>query len=359
VKSRLAFLITIFLITAGGALMAMPLFSRSGVPQDALDVVAGYFQDANDRLKKVVPNPDGKTLSAQQFNQARAAQLIQQCDRVLLQLKGQTSGWVAHHMPQTMKDGLALADRQVQQIFKKVPADMLAKMQPQFALVDVRTVQNFALSTTQTFHKAADSMTGRAKEILRTTQQLGVSEKDINKVLVGGVIEGKPREAIRQLGDEMRQVHGDTVEINGKNYDVEKYAELVARTRTREATVTARHDRLSELGLDLVMIIGRLSTNFCSAFLNQVFSLSGTSDKYPSYASLPGGGPPFHPNCSKSTRPFVEELASEKQLATAEILPDAEKLLGMDQAQAQRSYQDLQIKQQVATRHATTEAAVF
>ena len=56
--------------------------------------------------------------------------------------------------------------------------------------------------------------------------------------------------------------------------------------------MTARHERLGELGLDLVAFVGRVSDNFCSAFLGQVFSLSGTSNKYPAYASLPGGGPP-------------------------------------------------------------------
>jgi hypothetical protein len=143
------------------------------------------------------------------------------------------------------------------------------------------------------------------------------------------------------------------------NFDVGYYAEMVARTKTREASVDARHERLSELGLDLVAIVGRISKNFCTAFLGQVFSLSGNSDKYPAYSSLPGGGPPFHPNCSKSTRPFVEELASDKQLDQADGLDDADKLLGMDATQAQRAFKDLQIHAQQKDRYATTASKLF
>jgi hypothetical protein len=90
-----------------------------------------------------------------------------------------------------------------------------------------------------------------------------------------------------------------------------------------------------------------------------VFSLSGKSDKYPAYAELPGGGPPFHPNCSKSTRPFIEDLASSKQLDQADGLDDADKLLGMKPAEAQRTFKDLQIYDQQKDRYATTAKKLF
>src|SRR5205814_1004202 len=81
----------------------------------------------------------------------------------------------------------------------------------------------------------------------------------INKILAGGVIEGRPLDTIRRLKAELEEIHGETVEVNGKNFDVGYYAEMVARTKTRQATVVARHERLGDLGLDLVAIIGRLS----------------------------------------------------------------------------------------------------
>src|SRR5207248_2252057 len=77
-----------------------------------------------------------------------------------------------------------------------------------------------------------------------------------------------------------------------------------------------------------------------------------SSDKYPAYASLPGGGPPFHPNCSKSTAPFIEALASKEQLDLAAGVDDAEKLLDVkDPAEAQRRFKALQLFQQQEDRY--------
>jgi hypothetical protein len=159
---------------------------------------------------------------------------------------------------------------------------------------------------------------------LRTIAEQGLGREKLNRILAGGVIEGAPVETIRTLRDELSKIHGETVPIVDKNgdtinYAAKDYAEMVARTQTRQATTIARHERLESNGVDLVSIVGRVSTNFCTAFLGQVFSLSGKSDKYPALSSLPGGAgpyppPPFHPHCSKSTRP-VRRLPGQRQAA--------------------------------------------
>jgi len=73
----------------------------------------------------------------------------------------------------------------------------------------------------------------------------------------------------------------------------------------------------------------------------------GQHPRYPHFDSLPSGGPPFHPNCSKSVRAFVEDLASDEQKQRAQGVPDAEKLLGVSPTEAQRRFKGLQIGQQV------------
>lgn len=341
--------------------MATPELFDSGLPRRETALVARYFLSAQARMKQMVFHPVGTTQSSQAFRQARAAEQIARVDTILRRLKIQTSAWVGKNAPAVFRDAKKRADQQAIDAGVKMDGRLF---DGSFSQVDQRTIVLFARDTLADLDKAAESMADRAASVLRQTAQVGLSEADINTVLAGGVIAGKPVETVRTLREALRQVHGDEIEIVGRsgtpmNFKVGYYAEMVARTKTRQATVIARHDRLAELGMDLVAIVGRISNNFCTAFLGQVFSLSGNHPKYPAFAELPGGGPPFHPNCSKSTRPFVEELAGRRQLDQAEGLDDARKLLRMDQAAAQRAFKDLQLHAQQKDRYATTEKQLF
>lgn len=338
-----------------------PELFDSGLPRRQTDVLADLFTTAGERLKRMVLHPTGRTQGAREFRAGRAAQLNAQVDRVLADLGRHTAAWVGQAVPAAFTAGIQRADQQARDAGVRVEGRGPVGS---FALIDRRAVEVFAHDITADLNRAAESMADRAVRLLRDTAQRGLSEQDINTILAGGVIQGQPVQAIRELRESLRAVHGNRVRILDKNGDpmefrVGYYAQLVARTRTREATVHARHSRLKDLGLDLVAIVGRISRNFCSAFLGQVFSLSGKHGKYPAYSSLPGGGPPFHPQCSKSTRPFVEELAGEKQKEDAEGNDDAQQLLNTEPADAQRRYRDLQLYQQVRQDYATTEKRLF
>jgi hypothetical protein len=98
--------------------------------------------------------------------------------------------------------------------------------------------------------------------------------------------------------------------IGGRKYRADKYAEMVARTKTAEATSVGTANRLLEEGYDLTMVSAHGATDGCAFYEGKIFSISGTDTRYPSLQELPNGGPPFHPNCKHRLVPFVEELAS-------------------------------------------------
>jgi hypothetical protein len=169
------------------------------------------------------------------------------------------------------------------------------------------------------FHSLSDSIANTR----------GSGEAAFNRAIARGLISGDPRiadRAVRELfrddripggapeAESVRRLGNKVVTVGRAEMTVRQYAMTVVRTRTREATVTARHERLGLSGISLVQITGRNSPNFCTAFIGLVCSLSGeqTIDgvTYPALASLPGGGPPFHPNCSKGTAAYVAELVS-------------------------------------------------
>ncbi len=329
--------------------MATDDLSNSGVPASSVDVIGDLFVAASERMAKIVLRPPGGTDAAQAFAQGRAATQLRQVQQILASLKRGSATWTGSALTAAVTSGVALADRQAADAGVRPARSPLAGS---FHAVDRGTVQTFARDIFADLSKAADSMATRATTVLRQTRQLKLSESTIDRVLAGGVIDGQPRQAIRELRQELQAVHGGTVRIVGRSgkpieFDVRTYAELVARTKTRQATVVARHERLESTGLDLVAIVGRVSNNFCSGYLGKVFSISGRDSRYPALSSLPGGGPPFHPNCTKSTRPFLADLASAAQLKAADGVPDADQLLNVDSTVAQRRYKDLQVRTQV------------
>jgi hypothetical protein len=329
-----------------------PSLFDSGVPRDVSEQLARYFIDAQQRAKKIILNPPGTKQSSRQFHRAAASERLVQIDGVLRRLNRDASDWVGEQMPEVYREGIRRAHRQAVEAGVRGDGRGASALEGSFTVIDERALTVLARDTMADLNKAADSMGDRYKSVLRQTAEIGMSAADVNTLLAGGIIDGAPVETARALTKELRAIHGDRVRLIDKNGEARElkvgyYADMVARTKTREAVEAARHERLEELGLDLVAIVGKESDNFCTAFLDQVFSLSGRSEKYPPLSSIPGGGPPFHPNCSKSTRPFVEELATEKQLERGEGIPDARKLLGMDTSRAQKAYKELQIRQQL------------
>lgn len=327
------------------------------------------YQAAATRLRDRVLNPPGSTDFAREFNQARAAQILAQVQREIERLKGEAAQWTGTALSESMARGIAVADGQARRAGITAPppppgaapggAAPEGGADGTFALVDRSAVEQLARDTVGDLFKAADSMQAQAGNALRRMAAEGVTHAQVNAILSGGVIEGRPVQAIRELREALRKVHGSKVTIRDKNGDditfgVGYYAKMVAVTKTREAVSKGRHARLASRGMDLVVIVGRISTNFCTAYMDKVFSISGTHDRYPALARLPGGGPPFHPNCTKGTAPFIEALADAQDIAAGEPDPDLEPMLTTDdRTELQRRFQATQGATQARTRAAT------
>ncbi len=97
----------------------------------------------------------------------------------------------------------------------------------------------------------------------------------------------------------------DFITINGRNYNVKDYAELVARTRMRESQTEAVKEMAKQFDNDLVVFSKHDNPcEECAQYEGQVFSLSGESDEY---EKLPEEAePPIHPNCEHNLNPTSE-----------------------------------------------------
>lgn len=108
------------------------------------------------------------------------------------------------------------------------------------------------------------------------------------------------------------------VDAAGKEWNLKTYAEMVARTTTREAMIEGTANRLLEHGHDLAEIIGGSGKNTCekcAAWVGKTVSLTGATPGYPTLADARADGM-FHANCSHNIAiavSFEEAISAAKK----------------------------------------------
>lgn len=84
------------------------------------------------------------------------------------------------------------------------------------------------------------------------------------------------------------------VPINGRNYQLEKYARMVARTTSREAATQGMANRLRANEIDLYTVDDHEGAcEICAQFNGNTYSLDGVTPGYKVLDTMP----PFHPSC--------------------------------------------------------------
>lgn len=159
----------------------------------------------------------------------------------------------------------------------------------------------------------------QARRFLRVTQQKLLTEKQINEGIARGIIEGETRKQVsdRLLKQLKGQLEAGVTKIairckDGKirNYDIAKYAELVARTRTREAVTQGA----IRTGMDYDVYLYQVSVHsgaceMCIPVQGKVFAVvEGTG--FPMLT--PDVTPPIHPRCCHCLTALIPRDAEQE-----------------------------------------------
>ena len=300
---------------------------RAGpLPVDA-GLTAFYKRAAlelNDRAKQRLIK-DARTLTVE----ARRARVLQrEIAGILQELDEDTAEWIAKNIPKAYLRGVRVADLSFAEIGVAGPGTIQPLIHREAIQVLVNDLQDDLLDSTTRLERGY-------RTLIRRTQLVTAQDKAITETVARGIAEGKARrEVSREIKNKLIDDLKDrSLVINGRSYDVGKYAELVARTKTREAQTAGTVNRVIESGHDLVMVTAHGAKDGCGFYEGKVFSVSGTHGSYPPLANVPNGGPPFHPNCKHGLAPFVEELASGAEKRRGKGVPAG--ALG-------KSYQDVE-----------------
>lgn len=304
---------------------------RQGATQQAEATLAAIYQDAIERMSRDVGRfllAGSDATRSQGFAAARANELNAILSGRLVRLGRDVAPVMAAEHRKAYRLGSDDALRQAFRLGADLRLGDAGAGEASFVGFAEEAVERIARDSTARMMAAARQFAIDSQTLFRTFSAgpLSGAEPAVNRALAQGLISGDPRAAERQVrqlvagrvidqaaGDTYRKIGNRQVQVGGWTGSARAYAATVVRTRTREATVGGRHDRLQAAGLDLVQITGRVSGNFCTRYLGLVCSLGAGSDEHPALASLPGGGPPFHPNCSKGTAAFIPGLVSDRR----------------------------------------------
>lgn len=121
-----------------------------------------------------------------------------------------------------------------------------------------------------------------------------------------GVQEGYTRKWLSKLvkGRLLENMEGGQfIEVNGRHFTLDYYAELVGRTRMRESQSEATKNMCGEYDNDLVQMSRHANpcSLLCRPLEGQIYSISGTDLEYPPLTEETT--PPIHPNCEHSISP--------------------------------------------------------
>jgi len=265
-----------------------------------------YLRVQIDNLRKVYSAAQ-KRLVAQlnrvnltDFQMARAQQLLKQVEVITAQLNNGVYKWAKSSMPYAYEQGIDLAA-------ERLKAMNITRFVSYDAQIHTSAVSALIQDVSTELIIANDSMKKFFNRVILQSQQTVLQDAEISRMIAEGLIEGQARRTVsdtilqglrKQLGEERFIV------INGKNYRPDKYAELLARTRTREASSQGTINTALRYGVDLVQWDAHAEVcEYCQQFSGRVYSISGADDDFPQLTEKP----PLHPNSyDRATEIYTE-----------------------------------------------------
>jgi len=283
------------------------------IPRDdpRVEALVAIYALAGQRLENTL-NQLAVAEAAQQFR------LFQEVLSILRELEQKTDRWAAQFIPQFVSE----ADQEALALLQQAGAQALFA-----ASISDEAIQGLINTVRNRLSAARASVSELATRIFRSPaleSEFPQLALQVRRTVEAGLTAQQTTKAIQKgVAEKLRTVFSDgVVSVIGKGgrrftFALDYYAAMVASATKRQARTVAMLQRATEGGFDLVRVSPNPSVgdDWCNAYRGRVYSITGASPTYPPLASLPNGGPPFHPFCKHSISIHVPDFFSDKQNA--------------------------------------------
>lgn len=240
------------------------------------------------------------SLSITAFEKQRAETLLKEIQVIILGLNKDSYAWSKSAMPTSYYRGIDFAADQLKDLNVTRFVSYDAKIHTDAVSVLIDDVAVDLITANQSMNKFFT-------HFIRQTQQRVIEDVQISKTIAQGVATGETRRVVSDNILKSLRAKMDAeqfIVINGRNYQPDKYAELLARTRTREATSQGTINTALRYGVDLVQWDAHYEIcDYCAQYAGRVYSISGQDPSFPALTEKP----PLHPNCRCIIEPVTRE----------------------------------------------------
>jgi hypothetical protein len=299
--------------------------------------LANYIKEVNN-LKKRLDNIENKLKeisieisTTKEVSNLYWSKLKSEVSKLYEESRKIYADWSASNIPKAYKDNLRDQISRIKGLtYKpKVTINYKSFVNKDLTKQSISTILNDSLSSFFTGTQQGEKTFNR---LMNTTQQINLQEKEVNKAIEKGFIEGAdgiydPTKKVgagslygarRQLQKDLlkkslNEQYITIIDKNGKpiKYNIKSYAEMVARTKLIETQSSSTVNLSLSYGSGLVQVSSHNTlTPYDATFEGKVFDLTGENPRFPSATDLP----PFHPNCKHTLTVFFEEAHSKNEI---------------------------------------------
>jgi hypothetical protein len=256
-------------------------------------------QTFKDAYKSIVD----EIASATDFGVANRKAILSQINAILTGLGEETQPFIETELMKQYKTGAAQAVEQL----RNVGADV--GVSEGFNRIHVNAIAALVDDASRSF---GESLT----EIDRSAQLLlgKVSRETLTQKLAQGIIGGKARkEVVKVIKSTLQQQGLDAlIDKGGNSWTLDRYADMLFRTKAVEARNRGLMNRMAENDYDLVQVSSHGATDVCADWEGKILSATGATPGYDTVADAEADGL-FHPNCKHAINVLIPSLARQTQ----------------------------------------------
>ena len=236
-------------------------------------------------------------------SEAHARRMLESSIRELDRMGAATNEWIAEYIPAEYRTGW---DRAFQSSLYATPAGLGAGLDySNFAKLNREAIEQIAYSMQNNIN-AALLQVGRQVDDLYRSHALKMTAE---RMFTGETI----RTSAQKLSSRLMAETGVPyfTDRAGRNWKLDNYATMVARTTTREATTMGTLARARAGGYHLIRLSEHYPTcELCAPLQGIVYSMDPKDQRYPTWLD---DYCPVHPNCLHTISVYVERYDPNKE----------------------------------------------